>query len=714
MRRWKEITKIKDIMTTDFVRLQPDDTIEKAIRSFRTTRLEGLPVLDKNGTLLGIFTKTNLYDALLLGTGLADSIEPYFNLRVAKISENVSYEEFITIIKSSPVGLGVVVDDYDRTVGMITKVDLILAVVRKGEMLNAELCAIYNAMQSGVVSFNEQGIITFVNRAIKKIFSVREKDIVNTPLALQFPGLNVEKLLAGGETINSKKYEYREKTVIVNATPIIEEDGIAGGVAVFQDITELESVAMELEGTKRLNKTMETILEMAYDGIVVVDEHGRVILVNHAFLDFFGLSHGQLMGKKLENIIENSRLHIVAKTGATEINDVQFIKGKPYVVSRLPIVRDGRIIGAIGKIVFSRVEEVQEIARKLDAMASKLSFYKKELSKYSKNAPDMVSFDDIVTINSEFIKTKQEAYRVSQSNSTILLTGESGTGKELFAQAIHLASQRRKGPFIKVNCAAVPENLLESEFFGYMPGAFTGAHREGKPGKFELADGGTIFLDEIGDMPLSLQAKILRVLQDRAVERLGATKSKKVDVRVIAATNQNLEKKLREGSFREDLYYRLNVISLELPPLRERKEDIIPLSYVFLQKYNQLFGLNIKELSPQAMFVLQNYDWPGNVRELENVIERAVNFASHDVIEERHLPAKLFPGQEQPDKQHSDGDKGTSVNADIFEKKVNEAEYEIILSALRAAGGNKSKAAALLGKSRSWLYERLKKMDIWL
>lgn len=711
MPKGKEITRIQDIMTTDFVRLHPDDTIEKAIRSFRLTKLEGLPVLDKKGTLLGIFTKANLYDTLLLGIGLGESIEPYFNLRVAKISENVSYEEFISIIKSSPVGLGVVVDDHDRTVGMITKVDLILAVVRKGEMLNAELRAMYNTMLSAVVSFDEQGIITFVNRATEKTLSVKERDIVGAPLALHFPGLNVEKLLACGETVNSEKYEFRGKTAIVNATAIIEEDSIAGGVAVFQDITGLESVAMELEGTKRLNKTLETVLEMAYDGIVVVDEHGRVILVNHAFLDFFGLRHEQIVGKKLENFIDNSRLHLVAKTGTPERNDVQLIKGKPYVVSRLPIVRDGRIIGAIGKIVFSRVEEVQEIAHKLDAMASKLSFYKNELSKFGRHAPDMASFDDIVTINTVFIKLKQEAYRVSQGNSTVLLTGESGTGKELFAQAIHLASPRRKGPFIKVNCAAVPENLLESEFFGYMPGAFTGAHREGKPGKFELADSGTIFLDEIGDMPLSLQAKILRVLQDRIVERLGATKSKKVDVRVVSATNQDLERKFREGSFREDLYYRLNVISLELPPLRERKEDIIPLSYVFLQKYNHLFALNISELSPQAMFILQNYDWPGNVRELENVIERAVNFASQEVIEESHLPAKLLPGQEPPAEQLGEGEKGSGVNADIFEKKVNEAEYEIILSALRAAGGNKSKAAALLGKSRSWMYDRLKKTD---
>jgi len=702
-----DTTRLRDIMTRDFVVLNPTDTIEKAIRSFRATRLEGLPVTDKNGDLLGIFTKANLYDTLLLGTGIHECIEPFYNLRAVKVNENLTVEELTQLIKHSPVGLGVVVNDYEQVVGMITKVGFILTMVRKGELLNAELRAMYDAMHSGVVSFDSQGTIKLVNRAAENTYSVKEAKIVHQRLSLHFPTLDVDRVLADGDVLIGKKFEFRGKTAVVNITPIMEEGTIAGGIAIFQDITDFEHVAMELEGIKRLNKTLETILEMAYDGIVVVDEHGSVILVNQSFLDFFGLKNEEIVGKKIENLLENSRLHIVAKTGSPEVNDVQIIRGKPYVVSRLPIVRDGKIIGAIGKIIFSKVEEVKEIVSRLDAMSSKLSYYKSELSKFNKT--EMASFEDIVTINKEMISLKQEAYRAAQGNSTILVTGESGTGKELFAQAIHLTSPRRKGPFIRVNCAAVPENLLESEFFGYVSGAFTGASKEGKPGKFELADGGTIFLDEIGDMPLSLQSKILRVLQDRMVERLSSLKPRKVDVRVISATNQDLERKVREGTFREDLYYRLNVISFELLPLRSRREDIIPLSHVFLQKYNAVLGAKIRDLSPEAMFALQNYSWPGNVRELENVIERAVNFANQDIIGEKDLPDKLFSGQEIQLKIIDDNN---LVNRDMFEQKVNEAENEMILSALRAAGGNKSKAAVLLGKSRSWLYDRLKDINM--
>ena len=250
-------------------------------------------------------------------------------------------------------------------------------------------------------------------------------------------------------------------------------------------------------------------------------------------------------------------------------------------------------------------------------------------------------------IRDRIMIAKKQALITARSNSTVLITGESGTGKEMFAKAIHYASPREDKPFITVNCGAIPENLLESELFGYEKGAFTGASEKGKEGKFELADGGTIFLDEIGDMPLHLQVKILHVLQNMRFDRVGGSKSIIVDVRVIAATNKDLEKLIEEGSFREDLYYRLSVIPLSIPPLRERKDDIKQLMYHFLKKYNSFMNKKIERFSPEVEEIYTNHDWPGNVRELENAVEYGANMAFGNVIGIDEVPARILKKEEE-------------------------------------------------------------------
>ncbi len=281
-------------------------------------------------------------------------------------------------------------------------------------------------------------------------------------------------------------------------------------------------------------------------------------------------------------------------------------------------------------------------------------------------------------------------YRVAPSNASVLITGESGTGKELIARTLHLASPRKSKRFVAVSCAAIPETLLESELFGFEKGAFTGAERA-KPGKFELADGGTIFLDEIGDLPLSLQVKLLRVLQEKEVERLGSTTSRKVDVRVIAATNQDLRKKVEEGTFREDLFYRINTITIHIPPLRDRKEDILPLAEYFLKKYSKELGKKIEGFTKEARKALLSYSWPGNVRELQNVIERAVVLTRRNAISGEELllenVPRPFPTLEELEKEH-------------------------IKKALSITNGNISKAAELLGIHRNTLREKIRKYNI--
>ncbi|MCR4402005.1 MAG: sigma 54-interacting transcriptional regulator [Firmicutes bacterium] len=298
------------------------------------------------------------------------------------------------------------------------------------------------------------------------------------------------------------------------------------------------------------------------------------------------------------------------------------------------------------------------------------------------------------------------ARRAARGGSNVLLLGETGVGKEVFARAIHDASGRASGPFVVVNCAAVPETLMESELFGYEEGAFTGALRSGKPGKFEQASGGTIFLDEIGDMPLVLQAKVLRAIQERAVERLGGTKEVPVDARLIAATNKDLRKMVSTGEFREDLYYRLDVVTITIPPLRERKEDLPELVDCFLKKLNRLCHTSVTGVHPAVMDAFLSYHWPGNLRELENVLERALNLTDGDEIRPEHIPV-YFWGAVGAHFDASRGFRGQGLGESLAAQ-----EGAIIVAALRASGNNKTKAAKMLNISRSGLYKKLKRHGI--
>jgi len=320
-------------------------------------------------------------------------------------------------------------------------------------------------------------------------------------------------------------------------------------------------------------------------------------------------------------------------------------------------------------------------------------------------------FRNIVARGAKMQEVLATVERVAPSNSTVLLGGESGVGKDLIARAIHQHSRRAAGPFIKINCTAIPENLLESELFGYEKGAFTGAVSS-KPGKFELADKGTIFLDEIGDVPGAIQVKLLRVLQEREFERLGGTKTLKVDVRVVAATNQDLRAALEQGTFREDLYYRLNVVPINIPPLREHKEDIPYLVDHFIARFARESGTTLAEITPAAMKLLIGFHWPGNVRELENIIERAVALSTGTVIDVADIRLDFSPGK--PGGAYASS-RASASNAAPFPPEgvtLEQFEDEIIKEALHRANGNKSQAARLLGLSRNALRYRLSKMGV--
>ena len=386
------------------------------------------------------------------------------------------------------------------------------------------------------------------------------------------------------------------------------------------------------------------------------------------------------------------------------------INNKTGILTKEYIVHSGKEVGMIIKIISSQLDQWKEMFYRMDQLENELNFYRSEYEKLTKNS----SFDIIKSNNKIMANLKHQAYLSAKNNSTVLITGESGTGKELFAEAIHKESGR-KGNFVKVNCAAIPSELLESEFFGYADGAFTGARRGGKLGKFELADKGTLFLDEIGDMPLALQSKLLRVLQEQNFERIGDHRTRTVDVRIIAATNKNLIKMVQDGEFREDFYYRINVVTIPIPPLRERAEDIPLLCNYLVNKLNKKLNKQVIGISPDAFDILKKYFWPGNIRQLENILERAMNFDVKSWIDTIHLPPELKINH------HKDGKLTNNTSRTIpLESNYNtnehgslkESEKTLIIETLKSVQGNRSKAAEQLGISRTTLYNKLKRFNI--
>ncbi len=383
----------------------------------------------------------------------------------------------------------------------------------------------------------------------------------------------------------------------------------------------------------------ELIFDCIYNGVMVTDAAGTITHFNKPYGQFLGLDPEKLIGKHCTQVIENTRMHIVAETGKPEINQSHRIMGQNMVVQRIPIKKDGRVIAVFGQVMFKDVRDVRKLATELSLLESKVKLYEEELINLRSTR---YTFDSIIGSSQAIKSLKIEALRAATNQFPVLVSGESGTGKELFAQAIHHVGSRKIQPFVKINCAAIPKDLLESELFGYEKGAFTGADPNGKPGKFELAQHGTVFLDEVGDLPLEMQPKLLRVIEDKEFERVGGTKIIQSDFRIIAATNQNLEEMMANNRFRKDLFYRLNVIPLHIPPLRERKSDILPTARHLLKQMAREANLREKEIDGEAEKALINYGWQGNVRELFNVLERTMSTLEGDTIHLQHLPFYVY------------------------------------------------------------------------
>ncbi|HYW55734.1 MAG TPA: sigma 54-interacting transcriptional regulator [Polaromonas sp.] len=466
-------------------------------------------------------------------------------------------------------------------------------------------------------------------------------------------------------------------------------------------------------------RSMFHLFSTISQGMFLVDRTGRIVWVNEGykrFLPALGFtSVDQFVGHMVEEVIPNTQMRRVLETGEPFLIDLLTNQAGTFVVSRIPL-RDesgGDVIGAIGIVLFDHPETtLQPLISKFALLHRDLDDVRRELASHrlqpTGQRQSKYTFASFVGTSQAAVEVKRQARRAAQTSSPVLLLGETGTGKELLAHAIHASSSRARGPFVSVNIAAVPDTLLEAEFFGVAPGAYTGADRKGREGKFKLADGGTLFLDEIGDMPLALQAKLLRALQEGEIEPLGSNKLIPFDARVIAATSRDLVVLVREGKFREDLFYRLSVLPIRVPPLRERRADIPALLEVLGEDIALRSGDRQPELAPDALALLSAQTWRGNIRELRNVLEQAVMRSDSPNIDRAQFEAVLKEaGIERIAPESLPTAAEDSDPLQPLAEQVARVERRAIAAAMAATGGNKLAASRLLGISRAKLYERL-------
>ena len=438
--------------------------------------------------------------------------------------------------------------------------------------------------------------------------------------------------------------------------------------------------------------------------MVVVGKDGKIAFINHAYAMYLKEETKNMVGRPITDFVPNSRVPFVLKSKKAEIFNYHryvggTLDGEETIVHLIPIMDSkNNITGCFGMLLFQNIDDLYELTVKNKTIRDELEFYKKEL-KYLQNTK--YTIDNILGSSKAVKEMKDAIIRFAPGNSTVLIYGESGSGKELVAHSIHNASKRSMYPFLRLNCAAIPENLFESEFFGYEGGAFTGANKGGKKGKFEMANHGTLFLDEVGELPLFMQAKLLRVLQEKEFTRVGGDKEISVDVRIIAATNRSLEDMVKEGKFREDLYFRLNILSIDVPPLRERADDLKELVSYCLEKLYNENGV-LKVIDTQALDILKKYSWKGNIRELNNVVEKMYFTADKTTIDINHIPPNIIS-----DVVSREIDVDTSEGLDTM---VEELENRTVQLVLEETGGNLSKTASILNISRPRLYRILKRI----
>ena len=556
---------------------------------------------------------------------------------------------------------------------------------------------IINSINEAVSYSSNIGIVGFENLVIKyekvkeimqnifnaKIVTVIVKNDIEVDIKIKQLYESGIRVFIGGQAVISATQRHGYNGVLIESG----EEAIVEAIKYAKNLLEVQLKEKEKA------QILKSIIDFAYDGIIGMDKDGKITVFNPVAEKIAGVSAETAIGRPVDDMVENTRMNYVLKSGEAELGEIQRIGEISIVTNRVPIVVEGEVLGVVA--TFQELDKIQ----KMESKIRKKLLYKGHIAK--------ARFEDIVGNSMAISQAKEESKQYSEVDSTVLILGETGTGKELFAQSIHNASNRHDKPFVAVNCAALPENLLESELFGYVEGAFTGARKGGKTGLFELAHEGTIFLDEISEMSPMLQARFLRVLQEKEVVRLGDDRIIPIDIRIIAATNRDLYSEVEKGEFREDLYYRLCVLRLEIPSLRKRPEDIPALVNYFIEEKGRRLGKSIKSISRKALSRLVNHSWPGNIRQLENVVERIVVLCRTNTIDADIVSEVMDGSSDYSPERQSDASTETEFNDGLLKN----VEAEMIRKVLEETNGNKTLAAEKLGISVTTLWRRLKKLE---
>lgn len=629
---WGDIMKVVDFM----IEIQPLELTN--ISSLKLSEneyydVDFIPVINEEQKYVGSITKEILIELYTTETNSKNRIASLLRKNIHCITESAD-----VMFLAGATNEAVVVDEQGRVKGVITKNAIISALLTRLKGYQEQFETVINAAENGILAVNSDGIIMIANQTVSNLLGLEITQIIGRYVTDVVPNTLLPHIMAIRKPLLGQKIMVGNTTIVANCSPIVNSEKIVGAVSVFQDVSILEKVACELDEVKSIMHELEKIIDSSYDGMTVTDGNGMMLRVNNAYERLTGIKGVEIIGKNMKDLInagyydQSVTLQVMEKKERVTIN--QTIRGnRKVLVTGSPIFsEDGKLVRVVNNC--RDITDLTNLQNEITKSREDTIRYQSEISHLRAM---QLNSGGIVYRSQSIERAIETAQKVANVNSSVLITGESGTGKELIAKLIHTTGMGIDKPFIKLNCAALPENLLESELFGYEPGSFTGAKREGKPGLFELAHNGTLFLDEIGDMPLVLQVKMLRVLQEKEIMRIGGAKPISVNVRIIAATHRDLAKMADEGNFRFDLYYRLMVVPIHLPPLRERKQDIPILIRHFMDKYNQKFKYN-KSINNHTVDELMAYWWKGNVRELENVIECMIVTSNDNELTVEHLP----------------------------------------------------------------------------
>jgi len=671
------------------ITLKQDAQALKAWDIIIKAKLPGVPITDQYDQVVGIVSQDEIIQAGPHALSSDISVQSIMCSDVMVLKENTPISDSWTM----PANVFPVVDDKGHTTGVLDRSDVGRALFREASRMFQKIDTIMDAAHNGIVAIDENGIVTMFNQAAEKITRREKNEAMGRHLSEVIVPQGLLDVLREGLYQSHLKFTVEfssgTHTYLTNRTPIVENGMVVGAIGVFQDISEFEFISEELNSVKQLNKELETIIESSYDGILITDCKGKIIRANRANERITGIPRDALQDMTIQDLVDkqvytNSVVESVIDKGEVVTVSEQTTDNNDLLITASPVINQ---LGEIVRVVINirDMTDLNNLNNQLEESLALSERYHGELTQLRSRFLEQ----DGVVVKSAIMKTVMNvALRLGQVDSSVLLLGESGVGKEVVAKTIHRQSKRREGPFITVNCGAIPENLLESELFGYDKGAFTGANREGKPGMFELADNGTLFLDEVGDLPPSFQVKLLRAIQEKEVTRVGGIKPRSINVRFIAATNKRLKELVEQGKFREDLYFRLNVVPIRVPSLKERRDDIIPLVYFFKKQFEQVYGLE-KDFSSKTYQALLNYPWPGNVREIKNVVERLLVTTPGKIIDIAEIPSDITP---QPQSDYNE----VTVNGIIPLKKAQiQMERQLIGSAIKQLGSTYKAAKAL-------------------